>query len=190
MGIIEKEAKKIRRKGEIKNAVLAAVGLTGILLVSMAAPNTLQLLGKFAGNKYRFKNQTKNALSKLASKGYVTFVEKGGKRYARITETGRRALNLEQMKFSDGPRRRWDKRWRVVMFDISEKRRATRDSLRRTMREMGFFRLQDSVWMYPYDCEDVVALLKADLEIGNSVLYMVVEHIENDRHLRENFGLK
>ncbi len=58
------------------------------------------------------------------------------------------------------------------------------------MRELGFARLQDSVWVYPYDCEDLMALLKADLKIGAAVLYMVVEHIENDKQLQTQFALK
>ncbi len=190
MGSVEKEARTRRRKGEIQQALLGAIALSGILLVSMAAPNTLQLLGKFGPTRRRFTDQTKTALSRLASRGLVTFVEKGGKRYARITEAGRRTLLREQMKFAGAVRRRWDKRWRVVMFDISEKRRTTRDSLRRTMREIGFVRLQDSAWIYPYDCEDVVALIKADLEIGKAVLYMVVEHIDNEADLKKEFGLK
>lgn len=190
MGNVEQGAKQKRRKGEIQTAVLSAIGLAGILLVSMAAPNTLQLLGKFTGNKYRFNNQAKNALSRLAAKKYVTFVERGGKRFARITDAGKRALLLEQMKFSGGTRKRWDQRWRVVMFDVPERRRATRDSLRRTMQAMGFFRLQDSAWVYPYDCEDVVALVKAELEIGKDVMYLVVEHMGNDRYIRNQFGLK
>lgn len=57
------------------------------------------------------------------------------------------------------------------------------------MRTLGFARLQDSVWVYPYDCEDVMALLKADLKLGAAMLYMVVEHIENDTHLRKQFSL-
>ncbi len=58
------------------------------------------------------------------------------------------------------------------------------------MRELGFVRLQDSVWVFPYSCEEFLALLKAELKIGTSVLYMVVEEIENDKHLREHFNLK
>ena len=64
-----------------------------------------------------------------------------------------------------------------------------RDRLRITMRGLGFARLQNSVWVYPYDCEDLMALLKADLKLGVAVLYMVVEHIENDKHLRAQFAL-
>ncbi len=58
------------------------------------------------------------------------------------------------------------------------------------MLETGFVRLQDSVWVFPYDCEDFISLVKAELKIGSAILYMVVEHIENDTHLRAHFGLK
>ena len=60
---------------------------------------------------------------------------------------------------------------------------------RRFMAEYGFVRLQDSVWIYPYDCEDLIALAKASLRIGADVLYMIVERLERDKHLREHFGL-
>lgn len=55
------------------------------------------------------------------------------------------------------------------------------------MQSFGFYRLQDSVWVYPYDCEDVIGLLKTNLGLGSAVLYMIVEKIENDRRLREHF---
>lgn len=57
------------------------------------------------------------------------------------------------------------------------------------MQNIGFYRLQDSVWLYPYDCEDFIALLKADLKIGNAILYMVVEKIENDAKIKTHFSL-
>ena len=49
--------------------------------------------------------------------------------------------------------------------------------------------LQDSVWLYPYDCEDLVTLLKADLKIGNAILYIIAEKIENDSHLKAHYHL-
>ena len=57
------------------------------------------------------------------------------------------------------------------------------------MKSFGFFRLQDSVWVYPYDCEDIIGLLKVDLHLGGSVIYLVVEKMENDKHLKKTFGL-
>lgn len=190
MGKLEKEAKARRRSGQIQEAVLAVIGVSGLLLASMAAPNAAGLLGKIVYNKYRFNNQSKNALTRLATKGYVTFNERNGKRFARITEKGRAALRLQTMKLTDASPQRWDKRWRVVIFDISEKKRPVRDALRRHMQLAGFMRLQDSAWIYPHDCEEVIALLKAELELGNAVIYMIVEKVENDARIKNFFGLK
>jgi len=57
------------------------------------------------------------------------------------------------------------------------------------MQAVGFLRIQDSSWLYPYDCEEFMALLKADLHIGKDVLYAVVEEIENDKWIRKHFNL-
>jgi len=126
----------------------------------------------------------------LAAQGLVTFEKRDGKQYARITESGRRKFSFEEQKMKLKNKRRWDNRWRVIIFDIPEKRRLVRDRLRQIMSGLGFVRLQDSVWVFPYDCEDFVALLKADLKIGVAVLYLIVEQIENDKHLRVHFDLK
>ena len=85
--------------------------------------------------------------------------------------------------------KKWDGRWRVVLFDIPERRRGARNRLRVFMQEYGFVRLQDSVWIYPYDCEDLIALAKANFRIGVDALYMIVEQLERDKYLREHFGL-
>jgi len=87
-------------------------------------------------------------------------------------------------------RRRWDGRWRVLIFDIPEERKLLREKVRHTLVSIGFERLQDSVWIYPYDCEDLIALIKVDFQIGREVLYLIVDSLENDGHLRKLFGLK
>src|SRR3989344_1501381 len=46
-----------------------------------------------------------------------------------------------------------------------------------------------AVWVYPYDCEEFIALLKAELKIGRSVLYVIADSIEQDKILRSHFNL-
>ena len=188
MGKVEAGAKKVRRKRYLQQALLASLVLGGLMLVG-AAPVGIPGIGR--RNKYRLKHQVKSALSRLAQKGYVVFEERSGNRYARITPAGEKELKYQEQKtaLKLQRRRRWDKRWRVIAFDIPERRRNIRDRLRIVMRDAGFYRLQDSVWLYPYDCEDFITLLKADLKIGAAVLYMVVEQIEDDGKLKEHFSL-
>ena len=192
MGKIEKAAKKRRRKRNIQGAILGVVGAAGVISVALVAPNVLQALPTLMGkDRYRLAFQTKTALGRLAAKKHVRFIEKNGKKSIEITDAGRRALAIELAKQAaqSGKKRRWDRRWRLVMFDIPQRRKNVRDRLRALMRTCGFLRIQNSVWVSPYDCEELVALMKTDLRLGTSVLYAVVEEIENDRWIREHFGL-
>jgi len=85
--------------------------------------------------------------------------------------------------------RRWDKKYRIIIFDIKETRRGARDTLRIWLTQLGFIQLQRSVWVYPYECQEVVTLLKAHIHIGKDVLYLTADFIENDRWLRKAFDL-
>ncbi len=167
----------------------AALG--GVMIATGAVPDFSKIIKYYMGAKKgaRFNYQAKTVLGRLATRGLITFEDRSGRRYARITERGRQVLELETRKVVDVKKKKWDRRWRVVIFDIPERRRGVRVRLRRFMEEYGFIRLQNSVWIYPYDCEDLIALAKANLRVGADVLYMIVERLERDRHLREHFAL-
>lgn len=191
MGILETEARKRRNKDYVQKAVLSAIGIAGILALTAVAPNTLQILGKI-GLDRRFTYRTRSVLSRLVAKGHIRFVNERGKKHVEITPAGKRALALEthlSTFHSSKKPWRWDKRWRMVMFDIPEPRKRDRDRLRLMMTEVGFVCFQDSVWVFPYDCEDFVALLKIDMRLGNAVRYAIVEKLENDALLRRHFKL-
>ncbi|MEK7092944.1 MAG: CRISPR-associated endonuclease Cas2 [Patescibacteria group bacterium] len=192
MGKVETAARFKRRKGYVQKALLATVELTGLLLLTAAAPNMLRLLGKFDRYNPKFDYQTRSVASRLAAKGHLQFVKKSGKTYLELTPLGKRRLELERQKsaLEKRAKKRWDGRWRMIVFDIPEKHRRTRNQLRNMLRDVGFTQLQASVWVYPYDCEEIATLLKAELRVGANVLYVVVEHIEYDTRLRHHFGLK
>lgn len=190
---VEKQAHKKRVRRDIQRAVLTTIGIAGIIAVMAIAPNLPQALPGIMGKKrYRaqFGYRARTAAGRLAQKGLVRFIERDGKRFAELTTEGKRVLAIDSAKaaLAVQKQKRWDKRWRMIIFDIPERRKYVRERLRRTMREMGFLRIQDSVRVFPHDCEELMALLKADLHIGKDVLYAVVEHIENDNRIRTNFG--
>src|SRR3989338_4013191 len=192
MGEMEKASKRRKRKQYVRQTVLAAIGITGILAVAMVAPNTFQALPHIMGKqRYKLAFQTKTPLGRLVVKGHIRFVSKNGKKYAEITEAGRRALILEEARAARlaSTKRRWDGRYRMVVFDIPEKRRGVRERLRRLMHEFGFLQLQKSIWVSPYDCEELIALVKAELRIGKDVLYVIADTIENDGWIKRHFGL-
>lgn len=84
---------------------------------------------------------------------------------------------------------KWDGKYHIISFDISEQRRKIRDELRRRLKEIGLIKLQDSVWVYPYDCREIVALIKANYMVVKDVVYINADYIENDAWLKKEFGL-
>jgi len=136
-----------------------------------------------------FPSIVKQVANKLQRKGWVEKKETPEGFVIKITDKGR----IQTLKFKlaemKPPKVRWDGKWRVIIFDIPEKNRMVRTEVRQILSEAGFQRLQDSVWVFPYDCEDFIGLMKMDLEIGKNLLYMIVDQIENDRHLRMDFDI-
>ncbi len=114
------------------------------------------------------------------SRGSFVVLTKKGKNYVAQWEL--RGYKVKKPK-------KWDKKWRVVIFDIPEKRKQLRGEVRTILTGIGFVRLQDSVWIYPYNCEEFVVLLKAELGLGRDVLYLIVDRVEDDRALRIHFKL-
>src|SRR3989344_6386359 len=190
MGILEKEARVMRRRGQIRDAVLTALLVGGMVAIGAVPIKLIPTLGFTPKNKSRFNYYTKTVAGRLVKEGLAKWVRREGKIHLQITPAGRRFLTFEQEKLKlQSLKKRWDKRWRMVVFDIPERRRALRQKLRGIMIDVGFVRLQDSVWVFPHDCEEFVALLKAELRIGKDVLYAIVEKIENDKAIREHFDL-
>lgn len=104
-------------------------------------------------------------------------------------EGRRRALTyrLEDMRIPVPPV--WDKKWRMVLFDIPQKRGRTRDAFRMHLKQIGFLELQKSAFVCPYPCADEVEFLVEMYGIRRHVRRMTVEAIDTDLHLRQRFSL-
>lgn len=188
MGKLEEQSKRRAKRGEIQQIILESVKLAGMLGVGLVAPSVLRAMDRLGLLTVKRQGEVvRSSALKLVKKGLLKF---NGK-YYELTPGGDsrlRELRLRGFKLAR-PKKRWDRKWRVIIFDIPEKKKKTRDFIRRLFLSAGLVRLQDSVWVFPHDCEDIIGLLKTDLGVGKDILYMIVDEIENDKYLREEFGL-
>lgn len=169
--------------------ILETVALAGALSLALVAPGALKALSMLgvdvSGRKKEIINRSRK---KLVDQGLLEYSTHG---FLRLTNLGEKRLReLERNDYYITRPKKWDKKWRVLIFDIKEKRKPLREKVRRTLLAIGFVRLQDSVWIYPYDCEDLITLLKADFRIGKDIIYLIVESIEYDRDLKKLFNLR
>jgi DNA-binding transcriptional regulator PaaX len=99
-------------------------------------------------------------------------------------------LSKHELKHATVPRpKRWDKKWRIINFDVQERKRKYRDHMRTILKTIGLVRLQDSVWIYPFPCEDIIELAKTAYRIRRDVIYLVSQRFTGDDKLAFNFGL-
>lgn len=191
MGKLETSARRERLSGNIQKAVLGTVGTAGVLSVMLVAPNIFKALSVFGIKPARFNDKVKKATTRLIEKGYLIAEKNGSKTTLHLSKKGELALAEIELhtKSQKEKKKHWDKRWRLVVFDIPEPRRKVRNGLRNMLISLGFIKIQNSVWVYPYDCEELITLLKVDLHLHKEVLYAIVEKIENDTWLRKHFHL-
>jgi CRISPR-associated endonuclease Cas2 len=148
------------------------------------------MLGRNSFKNANDKGNFNASVRRLIDNSLIKFEDTSQGRFLRLTEKGEQKLRqLENYNYQIEKPKKWDKRWRIIIFDIKEGRKGTREKLRLTLKSIGFVRLQNSVWVYPYDCEDLITLLKADFKIGKDVLYVIAEKIENDKWLKQEFNL-
>ncbi len=194
MGTIEERSTKWAKRSRVQNALLLGLYTTTVVGLLFTAPNVLQLLkyvNPYLQNKLDPGGRMNQAITRLVQRGLIARRKEGGKITLRLTSKGEQrasGLYLEGF-FGFAKPRRWDGRWRIVVFDVWEKRREVRRRLREILKNTGFVRLQDSVWIFPYDCEELVAFMRTDLRLGRAVLYFVADGVESDKDLRKHFKL-
>lgn len=187
MGEKERENDKKIRRTRLQEAIILTIASGGRLGSAVLIPEVLSYLtqGEYIPS-HRKREVTKTALKRLKENRLITF----SRNYYVLTPEGTRVLEKwRRNDFQLTKPKKWDGKWRIIIFDIPEKKKSVREEIRRIFVNAGLQKLQDSVWVYPYDCEEIITLLKTDYGVSKDLLYIIADHIENDRHLRKEFDL-
>lgn len=107
-----------------------------------------------------------------------------------LTKKGREialTYNLDTLTIDES--KKWDGKWRLIMFDIPEKHKKARDAFRFHLKRMGFVEYQKSAFMTPYKCNAEIDCLREDLGIKPFVRVLIVSSCDNELHLKKHFGL-
>ena len=126
--------------------------------------------------------------------GYVTKRDRSNGFRIVLTPRGRvRALHYTKRRAlnTSVPRPKvWDRKWRLILFDIPTGERAKRNAFRSFIRRQGAVMLQKSVWVHPFDCVEQIDLLKHIFDFSDVHLRLIVtDSIGIDAEFRRHFKL-
>ena len=176
---------------EMSKKILWGLLIGAGFTVAMSNPTALhRFIQAYLRDKEKLsESDAEIVYDKLRKDRFVKICRRKGKQMLRITDKGRRQLiefNIDALKIQ---KQKWDGKWRIVIFDIPEKLRLARRVLRDKLKEIGFIKIQKSVWVCPYECENEINFIAEVYEVGQYVNYIVAEKIDIDKTLRSKFDL-
>lgn len=178
-------------KSEITREILGIIAAAGVLGLALMGPGPVAVLVKVLSKNKTFNNkQVRRSMDLLKNNKLISLSYERDKTVVRLTKSGREKLlkyKIDDMKIK--PQKKWDKKWRVVIFDIPENFSKVRSEFSRKLKEMGFELLQKSVWVCPYPCEDEIDFIKEIYHIKPFVRIIVAESIDIAGDLRAKFKL-
>ena len=103
----------------------------------------------FVPRKYR-KSYLYKKVHQLLKTGQIERIIKNGQPFFRLSNSGKKKI-VRDFPILSMQRKKWDKKWRLVIFDIPEKKRKARNALREKLIELGFGKWQRSIYISPHD---------------------------------------
>lgn len=144
------------------------LGLLKVAIDGVTLDEFIQLIREDDPWKVYSRRSVQARLNRLSSKGLIDRSKQGREVTYKISDKG--LSSLEELNFHKiEVTSVWDKRWRIVIFDIPEVRSGSRYAIRRLLKQLGFKQLQLSVWIHPLPCLDQFNKIR--------VAYGIQEHI-------------
>ena len=136
---------------------------------------------KFLGNSRGFRNLKQRGIIKDVNHNHFIF-----------TSQGRQWLKQSLFRYSSylhkGP---WDKKWRIIIFDIPQEKHIARVRFRNKLKSLGCVMIQKSVFVFPYPCHKEIGDIAGYLEISDHVDILIAESVGfKEAGFLKIFGLK
>jgi DNA-binding transcriptional regulator PaaX len=134
-------------------------------------------------------NSLRSALT-LRERGLITFRKNSvGVVEPVLTKKGKREAAKYALHETPTLRKeKWDGKWRLVVFDVPERERWKRDAIRYHLQEIGFYEVQRSTFVFPYECRDTIDKIVRLVECEDYVRYGELSRFD-DKDLRKVFRL-
>lgn len=151
-------------------------------------PEIIKLIIKNKNEKKKFCS----TFSRLKKQGLIKIINRNGQIYISLTKEGKNKAGKYQIDNLAIKRpRKWDGKWRILIFDIEERHRERREALRGKLKQLSLFKLQDSVWVHPFDFQKENELLRSFFGLTKEEMQIIIaDKIENDKKIRQFFKLK
>lgn len=175
----------------MRKAILLIEG--GIILGLTRRPDRYFKVVKKISKEWQKINERalRMAIRKLYQSKLIDFKEKSdGTVSMTLTSDGKKKViqyNLDSIKIQKPEQ--WDRLWRLVIFDIPEEEKRGRNALAAKLKDLGFYPLQKSVFIHPYECKNEIDFIVEIFNLRPYVRFFIVKETDIEPDLRNRFHL-
>lgn len=179
-------------RSEIVKDILTLLFNSGVFMVAALSPyvgiNLWKALKRW--EKYP-RRKFASTFCRLYRNGLISIERQGHEVRISLTLEGRKVARYMQINHLRISRpKKWDRIWRIVIFDISNLKTFQRNAFRGMLKELGFISLQKSVWIQPFPCTAEIELLKDFFGLTEREVRLIeAKKIGDDIYLRKKFRL-
>jgi DNA-binding transcriptional regulator PaaX len=166
--------KKIKTREVLAMIAVGTIVITAPMFTGLPAA----LISAHKAWKNISKKDLGRIIKRLEKQRMISIKDHGNKTKIEITDKGKKRLleySFEDITLKTQTR---DNKWRVVAFDIPEKQKKNRELFRKKLIQLGFMRMQDSVFIGAFPCKNEIDFLCHYLNISKSVSLLKLEKIE------------
>lgn len=163
----------------------------GFVITCAVLPGMAQLVKLFQPRDTNERRRLMQSFRQLQKSGYVTRKIKNGKEAFVVTQKGKQ--KIAQYVVDDchiARQTKWDKKWRMVMFDIPEKKARVRKEVSFRIKSMGMHPIQNSVFVSPFPCKKEIDFLMDLYGVRKYFVYTEANTIECSKDLLGVFNLR
>jgi len=182
---------KIKRNQAFSNKLLKVLVVGGVVTIAAVNPFFGLLTAKIIEDelKKRKWKGLKNGLHRLKYRGFVEVEQTpDGSYIVKATDAGKlQAEKYDLDNLSIKVPKKWDKQWRLIIFDIPTEKQKGRLALLSKLRELKFIMIQKSVWAHPFECQNEVAVLARAFEVDKYIQHLVCSNVSSSEYLKGEF---
>jgi len=187
-------ARGIVRRNNLTKDTILKIAAAGILMLGGGSPFTVRSIQTyFKDRDKRLARRRARIIWELQKRKVISITElEDGRIKIELAQRGKKIIQIYKLEDVKLKRPKvWDKRWRIVMYDIPSKRRSASQAFRKKLEDLGLYRLQKSVWISPYDCLSELDFLASifEIEMDKHVHYFVSAEIPKRREIEKFFEL-
>lgn len=109
--------------------------------------------------------------------------------FTRVTVTDEGRVVSKEKELGGLQPKEWDKKWRLVFFDIPEEKKKQRDAFRYQLQKAGFMEFQRSAFIYPHSCFREIERIAGELNLDEHIVMVTAETLSNEFKFKKHFGL-